>query len=340
MRDLDRFRGCLLGGTVGDALGYAVEFCGEEYIFSQYGRRGITEYELRGGVAEISDDTQMTLFTAEGLIRAGEGRDFTDSIYRSYLDWYRTQTERYPLPGGHGPSRLLDVPRLFSRRAPGNTCLSALGSGGCGSTAQPINRSKGCGGVMRVAPVGLFFCDSATPIADSDRLSAEAAAITHGQDLGWLPAAALAHIVRRLAENEGETVASAVESAIQALGELYPHAERLDVQLALLEKAAALARADGDDLDAIHRLGEGWVGEEALAIAVYCALKYPDDFEQAMIASVNHRGDSDSTGAITGNILGAALGRAAIPAKYLEKLELREVIEDTADRLFFAGAER
>lgn len=63
----------------------------------------------------------------------------------------------------------------------------------------------------------------------------------------------------------------------------------------------------------IAQLGVGWVGEEALAISVYCALKYQDDFKEAVIAAVNRNGDSDSTGAITGNILGAYLGLSRIP---------------------------
>jgi ADP-ribosylglycohydrolase len=81
------------------------------------------------------------------------------------------------------------------------------------------------------------------------------------------------------------------------------------------------------------KIGEGWVGEEALAIAVYCALKYQDDLRGALIAAVNHDGDSDSTGAITGNILGAYLGANAIPQAWLKKLELREVITELADDL-------
>jgi ADP-ribosylglycohydrolase len=68
MRNIDKFRGCLAGGAVGDALGYAVEFMSESEIFGAYGPRGITEYELQGGVAQISDDTQMTLFTLNGLL--------------------------------------------------------------------------------------------------------------------------------------------------------------------------------------------------------------------------------------------------------------------------------
>ena len=165
-------------------------------------------------------------------------------------------------------------------------------------------------------------------------IGAEAAAITHGHELGWLPAAVLVHIIRHLIENDGETILAAVQDARFTLPDVYPEAGKMDVLQALLQKAIDLSKSELDDLAAIRQLGQGWVGEEALAIAVYCALKHSDSFEDAIVAAVNHSGDSDSTGAIAGNIMGAALGLQAIPEKYLDKLELRDVILELADDLF------
>lgn len=91
---------------------------------------------------------------------------------------------------------------------------------------------------------------------------------------------------------------------------------------------------DADDLDNIHRIGEGWVAEETLGIALYCSLKYPNDFDKGIIAAVNHKGDSDSTGAVTGNILGALLGYDVIDLKWKEKLELKDEILEISDELF------
>ena len=68
MKSLDKFKGCLLGGAAGDALGYAVEFLDEPGIVKKYGKNGITSYDLSDGKALISDDTQMTLFTANGML--------------------------------------------------------------------------------------------------------------------------------------------------------------------------------------------------------------------------------------------------------------------------------
>ena len=341
MRTADKFRGSLIGGAVGDALGYAVEFMQDSDIFRKYGENGITEYALYNGIAQISDDTQMTLFTATGLLLGttrgmlrGIMGAYEDYIRYSYKDWYRTQTERYPLPKEYHYSWLVNVPELFSRRAPGNTCMSALASEEYGSVEHPINHSKGCGGVMRVAPIGLYFAEKRIPIEKSDEIGAETAAITHGHELGWLPAAALVHIIRHLVENEGEPVVKAVQDARFTLPVIYPEAKKMDEFQSLLQKAIDLASSELDDLDAIRQLGQGWVGDEALAIAVYCAIKHADSFEDAVIAAVNHSGDSDSTGAITGNIMGAALGLGAIPEKYIDTLELREVILGLADDLF------
>ena len=111
--------------------------------------------------------------------------------------------------------------------------------------------------------------------------------------------------------------------------------EYLQYFLKLIDKAIEYAKQKNiNDLDAISSIGEGWVAEETLAIAIYCSLKYSNDFEKALIASVNHSGDSDSTGAVTGNILGAYLGLKGIPEKYLHNLELKEVILEIADDLY------
>lgn len=96
MKNKDRFRGCLVGGAVGDALGYPIESFRLSDIRRRHGERGIIEYELCNGVAQISDDSQMTLFTATGLILAatrsaerGIGSPPLMCIGRTHKDWYR-----------------------------------------------------------------------------------------------------------------------------------------------------------------------------------------------------------------------------------------------------------
>ena len=347
MDELDKFRGCLIGGAAGDALGYPVEFMTLEDIRKKYGRNGITEYDVRNGVAEISDDTQMTLFTATGILLGktrsclrGISGDASVYIWYNYRDWYRTQTEKYPLSGCHH-SWLDGIPELFSRRAPGNTCLSVLKGDKSGTLDNPINNSKGCGGVMRVAPVGLYFgkreyLSDKDPL-DAMEIGAETAALTHGHPLGYIPAAALSYLIALLAHND-MPIEEAVDEMQYAISCEYWDSDEQWLYYdfrSLIDKACFLAEDKNiSDQEAIKTLGEGWVAEEALAIAIFCALRYQDDFEKAIIAAVNHDGDSDSTGAIAGNILGAYLGLSAIPSKYIDNLELKDIILEIADDLY------
>ena len=333
MDKLDRFKGCLVGGGAGDALGYTVEFWSEGRIFQKYGEKGITPADFTKATAIISDDTQMTLFTAAGLnyaARTGakDMEDYRLAIGEAYLDWLITQEGM-----GARPERgnwLLKEARLYSWRAPGNTCLSALQSGSFGSVAQPINHSKGCGGVMRVAPCGLFFEDAAQAAV----AGAEAAAVTHGHTLAQLPSAMLAAMVSELTWRE-TGVREAADAALSVVREQFEGLDHLEDFVELMERAMWLAgRDDISDLDAIHRLGEGWVGDEAMAIALYCALRYPEDFSAAITAAVNHRGDSDSTGAIAGNIVGAHVGLSGIPHENTDLLELKDVMLRMAGELY------
>ena len=334
MRSLDQFRGCLIGGAAGDALGYPVEFMRKRDILRRYGEKGITEYELKGGLALISDDTQMTLFTAAGLLldAARGGQDAPGAINDAYLDWLKTQELRFPLKTGTYATPLAEKHGLFSRRAPGNTCLFALHSGGGGTPEAPINESKGCGGVMRTAPAGLHFCDTGRTGRDAARLGAQAAALTHGHPLGWMPAGMLSEIVFEICQN-GAAVQEAVTRSLDTLEELWPSSHHVRYLSDLIRTALRLAGDGTADGDAVSQLGEGWTGEEALAVAVYCAVRHAGDFDGAVTAAVNHSGDSDSTGAIAGNITGAEVGLSGIPAKYTENLELKELILETADAL-------
>lgn len=341
MKNIDKFRGCLVGGAAGDALGYAVEFMDENRIFSKYGVEGITEYDLTNGKALISDDTQMTLFTANGLLYGttrgrmrGIMASYSDYIAIMYQCWYRTQTEKYPIENEYKHSWLLNVPELFNLRAPGNTCLSAIRNINEGKVPSPINNSKGCGGVMRVAPIGLYFADKNISFDESDTVGSQAASITHGHELGYIPAATLVHVIRRITENPDCKLKDAVTEAIEETVKLFSDAKNIGYYADLMNKAVELAYSDKSDLDAIHQLGEGWVAEETLAIAVFCALRYEDNFDKALICSVNHNGDSDSTGAVTGNILGAYIGYDAIPQKYKDNLELVDLILSVADDLY------
>ncbi len=340
--ELDAIKGCLIGGAIGDALGFPVEFYEDCDIFKRYGEFGITELELCNGIAHISDDTQMTLFTADGLLTAAEryknptADEYVQCIYESYLNWLSTQEKTFDLKDVPR-SALLQVKELHSKRAPGTTCLMALRSGNCGTLTDTINNSKGCGGIMRIAPIALYLRQMETlTTQDVALIAARAAAITHGHELGYIPAAYLAAFLCGILKGDSLYRANRVAEAM--VRKLFPDSTEAEKCLALAAKAVdlAISQEDGeemDDLDAIRQLGYGAVAEETLAIALYCSFKYPEDFERAVIAAANHSGDSDSTAAVTGNILGAYLGLRRIPQRFIQPIELKGVMLDLAEKM-------
>lgn len=335
MTRLNQIKGCLLGGAIGDALGYPIEFMSAEHIYHRYGPDGLTDYLLTDGIAQISDDTQMTLFTADALLCAQkrfpqlppDEHILLPYIFHCYQDWFLTQTQEFPLADNTTTySSLIHIPELFARRSPGTTCMEALRSGQKGTIEHPINDSKGCGGIMRVAPIGLYAYHTTLPKPAVALLGAKAAAITHGHELGYIPAAALVYMIAELSSNTSVSIQAAVQGISPLLISIFPMTEHLRQLLTLIDQAQMLATMNISPDKAFEVLGQGWVAEETLAIAIYCALKYSDNFEKGVLAAVNHSGDSDSTGSITGQILGAALGFEAIPKKFIDVLELKEVI--------------
>ena len=319
-----RVLGCLLGGAVGDALGYEVEFSSLSAIRDRFGQTGIQEPVLSpDGKATVSDDTQMTIFTADGLIKgvAGNGSvrqaDALDAVRAATLNWYSMQTGR----GGVG--RLADYPVLAKSRAPGTTCTNACSSGAMGTPENPINNSKGCGGVMRIAPVGLWL---ALSDEQAFELGARCAAQTHGHPSGYLSAGALASMVRNLLN--GLEPASCAAQAIE-IARNWPDAAEM---IACVEHACELAGQRTEDYaGAVARLGEGWVGEEALAIGLYSVL-VGTNFKDAVCIASNHGGDSDSTASIAGQIYGAWKGLAGLSHPWIRRLDALHPLIDAAGR--------
>lgn len=332
-----RVRGCLLGGAIGDALGHPVEFWSADVILREYGQPGVRDFQGGGSPAPglITDDTQMTLFTVQGLIRAGIRRDrglglTLGVVHEAYDHWLDTQRLSQPPPGAVGP--LGRAGWLYAQRAPGTTCLGALGTARGGGErirqygGQATNNSKGCGGVMRVAPIGLLPPSIVTADWCFDA-GATAAGYTHGHPTGKLPAGVLAQVVHHLVA--GEDLNAALDAAMVTLATHESHEETTEALLA----ARRLAARGEPTVAAVESLGGGWVAEEALAIAVYAALCHPDSMLDALSVAVTHGGDSDSTGAICGNILGAWHGEDALPPQLLFRVEGRATIAELADDL-------
>lgn len=343
----DRIRGSLIGGAIGDALGYPVEFIySYNDLEKKYGKRGITRFDTtqwwtdntsNNGIAIISDDTQMTLFTACGILNSVKDMSpAVPSICEAYIEWLLTQV-------GLGTSEMRHcwigkLPEMNARRAPGNTCISALSD--ILMKCEPQNNSKGCGGVMRIAPIPLYGAvDNRMNLTEICRLAAETSKLTHRHPLGYIPSAFLSYVICRLVQDEHpnrDSLKAYIYEGLNKVKEMYAeYLEDVNLFVKLIEDAVLYSESPADDVRTIEdKLGGGWVAEETVAIAVYCSLAHFNDFEKAIVAAVNHGGDSDSTGAVTGNLLGTVIGYEALPDFYKNNLELHDAILHIADDLY------
>lgn len=367
----DKIFGSLVAGAIGDALGYAVEFLSYNSILETYGSCGITCYELTERIARFSDDTQMTLFTANGLLNgiirnriSQRKTPLIDYVSNAYVDWYKTQFRQdCMIPENERTCWLSSLSQLYTLRAPGNTCLNAIQQSINGLKID--NNSKGCGGIMRVAPVALAFdkCTSSdakaifTYQSKIDQLACEIAKLTHLHPLGFLPASLMVHLLHKLIHTSDTITSEWIKNTVfeglwyldnmtdSAYGIPYSQLYRneLDELNILTLRTFRLAETSTCDTEAIKQLGQGWTADEAWYIALYCTIRHLDSIHDAIIAAVNHDGDSDSTGAITGNIMGAIHGYQTIlkhnlfcPPEYklTETLELSDIILAIADDLY------
>lgn len=310
---LSKFKGCFLGLTIADALGAPVEFLSLTEIKRKYGEDGITDFDAWAGfkAGSYTDDSQLSLATAVGCIQAyqrliikGECNS-VNIIYKRYLEWVESQSNQFQI------------------RSPNYTCLSALMSGKMGSIENPINDSKESGGLARFAPVGLAF-----PSDMAFREGIEYASITHGNPQGYLPGGFLSELIAHILE--GKNLGDSIELSTERLS-IY---ERHEETLKKIEKALELFTVQEPIENSIREIGEGWTGEEALAIALFCSLKFSDDYEKGIQAAVNHSGSSDSTGSVTGAILGTLLGIEAIPDKWVLNVENSQTICQIAKDMF------
>ncbi|MFJ6271459.1 ADP-ribosylglycohydrolase family protein [Pseudarthrobacter oxydans] len=347
-----RIHGCLLGGALGDALGYAVGTESVEEIRSRFGGRGVSGFGPTTGT--FSDETQLTLYTVDGLVEAlewaneGVGADVNACLWLAYLRWLATQGEAAPASAPTPQPRWIDGHAVLrQRRNPNTTSISGLATGEMGTSVRPVNPgSKDWGAVVRSAPFGLI--PHITPDAVY-KLSADAASLTHGHPVARQASGIFSLLVHRLVLGEGlPEAASAVTAHAHTLGGVAPELpERLEAALSL---AAGGLTTPGEITNA---LGGGRTAEEAFAVALYAVLATvpragtadagtDDDgtdtlpvrhFREAVSVAVAHGGKSDATGSLAGNILGAYYGEECLPADWLEALEAPEAIRGMAGLL-------
>lgn len=298
----DRSAAILFGLALGDVLGAPVEFLKLSEIKSKYGAQGIQSLP---DPALYTDDTQMTLALAEGLLDAGLAAPVDlqmHAVGQRFIDWL------------HSPE---------NNRAPGNACINGVRrfESGVVWSESGLENSKGCGSVMRVAPVGYLYQHDEQRLREVAIASSE---ITHRHPTALAATVAGAYGVKlaldlipvsdylRLIMTFTDGMSAELDSALYRVGH---------------------AGAWTDEEAALRHIGEGWIAEEAIALALYCVLRYPDDYVACMRRAANTNGDSDSIACIAGGIMGARLGLDAIPAEWRERCENASYLTDLAERM-------
>lgn len=309
----ERFEGCMLGLAIGDALGFPTEFLSLPQIRARYGPEGVADFASRGALppGSYSDDTQMSLAVARGLIAAGEHLDDAERVIQcicgEFVVW-------------------LDTEALADPRAPGRTCIE-----GCRRLEQGVPwresgvcASKGCGAAMRSAPIGLVYHDRPALLRE---VAYGASVCTHAHPTGVAAGIATAYLTAlALVGDVGDMVGKLLEFVGDVSDEFNDKMRQVESVLQL----------EPDDAFAV--LGEGWVGEEAVAGALYCFLRTPADFAAAVLTGANTQGDSDSIACIAGAFSGARNGSTRIPQRWVQGVERAGLLTDTGGSLHALGA--
>lgn len=314
-----QFVGSIVGLAVGDALGYPAEFRRRAQLLAEVGPEGITDFIALKDArfsrpffiapdcppGTYTDDTQMTIAVAESLLRAGRADldDLMAEMGRKFVSWSRSEK---------------------NNRAPGETCMEGCGnlSRGVHWRVAGVKDSKGCGSAMRVAPIGLYY-NHLDQVAEISRASS---LLTHGHNAALEAAAAGAIMVAMaLKGSDPEIIYGEIDRRCSNSSSDFS---------ATWRKVPELLTSPPEDVLTKDGIGEGWVGEEAVASAMYCFWRSPDDFKQAVLTAINTDGDSDSIGTITGSVVGARLGIEAIPRNWRYGVEDSEYLHDLATRIW------
>jgi len=316
--ELDRFRGCIIGLAVGDALGHPTEFIPSvRAIRARWGERGINNFEATANhpPGTFTDDTQMSIAAVRALIRAGHAgmEPLMNTLAGEFVAW-------------------ADSPD--NDRAPGGACMAgceALRHGSAWRKAGVPN-SKGCGAAMRAAPFGLYFAGDKNSLV---RAAAAQSVLTHRHPTGIASSvAAAAAVAFALESDRPDDLVAAARASVACLDEellVDVGCERElarsvgnSEMLAALDRVRETLGTETDDVCSL--LGGAWVGEEAVAAALWCVLRAKGDFRGAVLRGANSSGDSDSIACIAGAIAGAALGISAIDASWARNVEKAELL--------------
>lgn len=325
------FRGAMLGMAVGDAMGNAIDRRSLSEICEDYGPNGLLGYDLVNDLAEVTSYTQLAAFACNGLLLA-TSRDKYDKLPRylamSLREWAKSQQFR-----GNATEKtycwLAQVPQMRRRQCMDTRMLDALGREALGTPEKPVIRSQTPAALTAAVAAGILYDPEKMTKEELIRLGAHAVAFTHGDPESWLSGAVLAYIIAGILQVPEKRLQEQITEAVRAVGEQYPCGEAEALAAMLQQAADYAADVELTPLAALSILG-CTTARECLAGALYASMIHPSNFDEGMIAAVNHSGRSCAVAAVTGAILGAKLGAEELPEFYLESLEQGELLAELA----------
>lgn len=316
----DRMKEIIIAGAIGDAIGYNVEFIKYKDIIKQYGESGITLYnDLGRGVNRhiASDDTQMTLFLLECFSNYQSIKNIDSNAIRiSFLDWLTTQINKVDK---YSKSKLVNFSSMVHPRAPGTTCLSALQNNF--NLSHPVNSSKGCGAIMRTAP-----CAFVPDISDAIALAVVQSQVTHGHPSGYIPSEIFTALLYCILHAPDTDLLTLLNNCIDIKKGNLLAKETIDYLEGAISLVANRSYFGATIPDDIHSIGGGWMGHDALAIAVYCNL-VATNFNEVIQFSANHDGDSDSTCSLAAQLWVARYGLDPDVYAVYNKLDIKDAVD-------------
>lgn len=303
----EKYKGCIFGLAVGDAIGYPLEFLTKKEIEQKFPflREGeIQEFQIFD-INKYSDDTQMSLAISNALLNSGSDNieEIMKNISEGFINWY------------YDPE---------NNRAPGNTCLAGVRNliKGLSWKQSGIKNSIGCGSAMRTAPIGLAYYNNLDKLKEVAKASA---IITHNSPIAIASAIGNAYLIARAVN--GEDYKSSLDDLIDFTRGI---SEEFTSKLYQTKEVLHLTPSK-----AYKILGAGFKGHEAIAISLYSLINSGLNYRKGIITAINHDGDSDSTGCITGGIIGAYIGYEKIPKEFLRKLENQELLFNNTKGLYW-----
>jgi poly(ADP-ribose) glycohydrolase ARH3 len=301
---MEKFKGCLLGVAVGDAVGRPFEG------FQPVDPEQVAEMAEETATLMYTDDTEMTLNLTKSLLETG-------GVNVEHVA--RTFAQNFDLSRGYGPNTLWILQQIKEGKSWELPAKEVMGGEG----------SLGNGAAMRVAPLALLFKNE-----EMIQYTRECSRITHTHPLGIEGAVLQAKGINLALYSKPNEF-----DPDEFLEEVLKTAES-EIFRQRIETVGRLLKEQPTQSTIIQELGNGVETFNSVPTALYCFLRSPLDFKKSVLSAVSLGGDADTLGSMTGALSGALNGVASIPPSWLIKLERGKEIEHLAERLFFLYASR